>query len=165
MTLQQTSNLSHPYIDLQVRQIEETLRLDKDAVVQRVRNSMKQAQEMTPISRTADPLPLGAELCLDIQGAIIITEILNKLYVGRENDFDDFSAFINLEKFDALEQGVSRLHAAIQLTKDRELKVIDLGSINGTFINGTAIQPFQEYVVQEGDHIHFGSLIATVRYL
>lgn len=165
MTLQQTSKLTQPYVDLQVRQIEETLRLDKDAVVSRVRNSLQQSREMSPIVRTPDPMPVGAELCLEVQGAIIITEIYNKVYIGRENDFDGFSTFVNLERFDALEEGISRLHAAIQITKDRQLNLIDLGSINGTFINGSSIQPFREYVVQEGDQLHFGSLIATLRYL
>ena len=68
MTIEQTTKLDHPYIDLQVRQIEETLRLDKDAVVSRVRNSIRERQEMDRVVRAVDPLPRGAELCLEING-------------------------------------------------------------------------------------------------
>jgi adenylate cyclase len=51
---------------------------------------------------------------------------------------------------------VSRLHALI-LKIDSEVILRDLGSGNGTFINGQRIQPKSDFKLKEGDEIKVGS--------
>lgn len=50
---------------------------------------------------------------------------------------------------------VSRAHAEIHLSGD-PLTVTDLGSTNGTFVNGARIQANQAHLLKPGDEIRFG---------
>ncbi len=53
------------------------------------------------------------------------------------------------------EQDVSRRHAVIRRRGEREV-IVDLGSTNGTFINGSRILPHIEYPLQDGAEILIG---------
>jgi len=55
---------------------------------------------------------------------------------------------------------VSRLHATIHQA-DGVVRVADLGSRNGTFVNGTRVSD-TPVVVQEGDEIRFGDVACTL---
>lgn len=64
-------------------------------------------------------------------------------------------ADIDLSAYQAYEQGVSRRHAAIFV--GNELATLtDLGSTNGTRLNGEIIPPFSPYVVHDIDIITLG---------
>ena len=62
---------------------------------------------------------------------------------GEENDFclDD--------------PKVSRLHAELKVTDDN-MEVVDLGSTNGTFVNGEQLAPNLLCLLQSGDELYFG---------
>lgn len=51
---------------------------------------------------------------------------------------------------------LSRYHAAIQFSADQGFELVDLGSTNGSFINGEAVRHRQ--TLQEGDRIRLGSV-------
>lgn len=70
---------------------------------------------------------------------------------------------IDLTPFGAFEKGVSRTHAAL-IRQDSTLTLLDLGSSNGTLINGRRISANQPRVVQDGDEITFGQLVARVYF-
>jgi molecular chaperone DnaK (HSP70) len=80
------------------------------------------------------PLPLG----------------VTKVGRGEENDLrlDDSKA--------------SRLHAELRIATDK-LEVVDLGSTNGTFLNGERLAPNQPRSLKPGDEIHFGKTKFTCR--
>lgn len=63
----------------------------------------------------------------------------------------------DLSEFDAYNQGVSRLHAAIKVQTQRIL-IMDLGSANGTRVNGQKLVPNVEYPLKNGDLIALGKL-------
>lgn len=50
---------------------------------------------------------------------------------------------------------ISRTHAMIVLS-DESIEVIDQNSTNGTFVNGTRLEPDQPIRIQPGDEIRFG---------
>lgn len=58
---------------------------------------------------------------------------------------------------------VSREHAYVfwdegdWVNKDKELTITDLGSTNGTFVNGTRLTPGQSQALAQGDRISFGN--------
>jgi pSer/pThr/pTyr-binding forkhead associated (FHA) protein len=62
-----------------------------------------------------------------------------------------------------VEKGVSRRHAKITF-KDRQTWVIDLASINGTWLNGKALKPIVAYPLHHGDKLRLGSLEAVVTF-
>jgi pSer/pThr/pTyr-binding forkhead associated (FHA) protein len=59
------------------------------------------------------------------------------------------------------DDGVSREHAKFLLTEDGIVNLIDLGSTNGTFVNGARIDVT---IVREGDRIQFGPDV-TMRFV
>jgi pSer/pThr/pTyr-binding forkhead associated (FHA) protein len=63
----------------------------------------------------------------------------------------------DLSEFDAYDHGVSRLHAAIKVSALR-ISIMDLGSANGTRINGQKLVPNVEYPLKNGDLIALGKL-------
>ena len=63
----------------------------------------------------------------------------------------------DLSDFRAGERGVSRNHCQISL-HDSHLSITDLGSTNGTFINGKRLLPYKAYMLKKGDELALGRL-------
>ncbi|MCS7071755.1 MAG: FHA domain-containing protein, partial [Anaerolinea sp.] len=61
------------------------------------------------------------------------------------------------------EKGVSRLHAAI-CRQDETLTIVDMGSSNGTHLNGQRLIPDQPRVLRDGDEIRLGKLVAHIYF-
>jgi diguanylate cyclase (GGDEF)-like protein len=56
---------------------------------------------------------------------------------------------------------VSRQHASIVTDAQGEVWVTDLGSTNGTHINGTSLVPHQPHRLHDGDRVQFGSSVVV----
>lgn len=70
---------------------------------------------------------------------------------------------LDLSPYGALEKGVSRIHAAIDRSEDT-LTLIDMGSANGTHLNGQRLTPKQPRVLRDGDEIRLGKLVAHIYF-
>jgi pSer/pThr/pTyr-binding forkhead associated (FHA) protein len=81
--------------------------------------------------------------------------------VGRAGG--DTPVSLDLTPFGALDLGVSRIHAALH-TEDDNVFVEDMGSSNGTRINGMPMPSSRRYKLRNGDEIEFGQLRATIRF-
>jgi hypothetical protein len=99
------------------------------------------------VSSDSSHEPLG----LDIKDDVII---------GRKRDSSDVD--LDLSGFNAQENGVSRMHAAIRASMD-ELVLYDLGSSNGTYKNGRKIDMGTSLPLEDGDVIAFGLLQFMVK--
>jgi pSer/pThr/pTyr-binding forkhead associated (FHA) protein len=86
----------------------------------------------------------------------------NSIVVGRGDPAEGHTPGLDLGPFGAQDAGVSRRHAVI-FASDESLFIRDLGSTNGTFVNGYALEPNQPYRLSEGDRIEFGQLLLTFR--
>lgn len=64
---------------------------------------------------------------------------------------------IDLSSYLAYEKGVSRLHISVRIS-GRKVTVTDLGSINGTQLNGKIILPNQSYPLDHGDFLTLGKM-------
>lgn len=64
---------------------------------------------------------------------------------------------INLTPHGGTKAGVSRRHGRLYYEAD-QWYLEDLGSTNGTFVNGNRLQPNQAMAVKEGDKIRFGQI-------
>ncbi|NDJ52615.1 MAG: FHA domain-containing protein [Chloroflexi bacterium] len=62
---------------------------------------------------------------------------------------------IDLAAFGAWENGVSRVHAALQ-REGEHLYLIDLGSTNGTFLNDVRLAPQSPRLICDGDQVRLG---------
>lgn len=58
--------------------------------------------------------------------------------------------------------GVSRKHARVSCTATGEVEVVDLGSRNGTFVNGRRIE---RSALRDGDEVRFGEAVVRLRFL
>jgi len=70
---------------------------------------------------------------------------------------------LDLTPFGALEKGISRHHAAIRRGEDT-LTLVDLGSVNGTYLNGQRLTPEQPRVLRDGDEIRLGQLVLHIYF-
>lgn len=81
--------------------------------------------------------------------------------LGRSDAASSQQPDVDLTPYGALEKGVSRIHAAITRSEDT-LTLVDLGSVNGTHLNGQRLIPDQPRVLRDGDEIRLGRLVAHV---
>lgn len=89
--------------------------------------------------------------------------VADAIIVGRADDEDGFRPDLDLESFGAQDAGVSRRHARIA-HRHGALFLSDLGSMNGTRINGVALEPDQACRLRDGDRIELGHLTLRVSF-
>ena len=103
-------------------------------------------------------------LQLEVKGTdeVIRHELGEECVLGRT--YEDSVPDLDLGPFSALDRGVSRRHA--RLTRQSlTVMVQDLGSVNGTFLNGTRLVPFQARVLRNDDELMLGRLALRVLFL
>jgi pSer/pThr/pTyr-binding forkhead associated (FHA) protein len=106
-------------------------------------------------------------LQITVQGhedAVFRITMRDRLVIGRSHEQMDQKPDVDLVAFDAQTKGVSRQHAAL-LKEDDMLKIVDLGSTNGTFLNGTRMSPNQPRILRDGDELRLGRLTLTVAFV
>jgi hypothetical protein len=90
-------------------------------------------------------------------GQVIPLSVKNEFTMGRISEGQPIMPDIDLSPYQAYAAGVSRLHAVIKRNANRII-FIDLGSANGTYINGKRLTPNVEQVLNHGDIIALGKL-------
>ncbi|MFZ4825844.1 MAG: FHA domain-containing protein [Phototrophicaceae bacterium] len=70
---------------------------------------------------------------------------------------------IDLSHLSALERGVSRHHVAL-ISKEGRVYVRDLGSANGTTLNGTELEANKLYPVHDGDELMLGRMLLWINF-
>lgn len=77
--------------------------------------------------------------------------------LGRISEGQPIMPDIDFSPYQAYASGVSRLHAVIKRDLNRVL-LMDLGSANGTYVNGKRLTPNTEQILNNGDVIALGKL-------
>lgn len=77
--------------------------------------------------------------------------------LGRISEGQPIVPDVDLTPYNAYANGVSRLHCAIKWIEG-QVYVIDLGSSNGTYLNGMRLTPYTETPVSDGDILYLGKL-------
>jgi pSer/pThr/pTyr-binding forkhead associated (FHA) protein len=95
-------------------------------------------------------------LLLD-NGKIITVKGQKEYSIGRTSKGQAIIPDVDLSPYDAHKKGVSRLHAYLKIDK-RGVALIDLGSANGTKVNGQRIAPNIDYPLKHADTIVLGSI-------
>ncbi len=122
-------------------------------------------------SKAPPKAPIGAAfaevqqpIVFEIDGGTISLPIATSIIVGRTSEItSDTRPDVCLNAFRAGERGVSRQHVLI--TRDRDLvHVCDLGSTNGTYLNGRRLIDKQRRLLRSGDELMLGRLRLQVRF-
>jgi len=103
--------------------------------------------------------PLQSWISLHIieSGQILPLTDRTEFTLGRSVEGQPIVPDVDLSPHNAYANGVSRLHAAIKLVKNQAV-IVDLGSSNGTYLNGVRLSPHIETLVAHGDLIYLGKL-------
>jgi pSer/pThr/pTyr-binding forkhead associated (FHA) protein len=105
----------------------------------------------------------GISLHMMESGQILSLSGHHEFTIGRATEGQPILPDVDLTNYDAFSQGVSRLHAALRVVNSK-LVVIDLGSANGTRVNGQKILPHIEYPLNHGDVLALGKLKIQVLF-
>lgn len=81
--------------------------------------------------------------------------------LGRAVEGQSILPDVDLSAYEAFSQGVSRMHVSLRILNS-DVYVMDLGSSNGSKINGQKIIPHVEYSISHGDLITLGRLKVQV---
>ena len=104
-------------------------------------------------------------LVLHITGVAepVVVRLRAEMTVGRADVQSGHYPDIDLSSYNAVEQGISRAHAVIQYN-DNTLTLLDMGSVNGTFLNGQRLIPRQARIIHDGDEMRFGKLALRIYF-
>lgn len=83
--------------------------------------------------------------------------------LGRIDPMEDIFPEVDLTDDLALKRGVSREHACI-FQRGEAIEVEDLGSTNGTLLNGIRMSPYIPQVLKDGDQLQLGKLLIEVSF-
>lgn len=92
---------------------------------------------------------------------IIRAPLGERLLMGRSDTNKNIVPDIDLNPYDGQRRGVSRRHARL-IMRDNRVTIEDLGSANGTYVNGQHINVLKPARIRDGDHIKLGSLALQV---
>ncbi len=83
--------------------------------------------------------------------------------LGRLDPGQDIYPDIDLTDDLAQEHGVSRVHACI-FRRSQDVAVEDMGSTNGTLLNGNRLAPYLPERLKDGDQLQLGKLLIEVGF-
>jgi hypothetical protein len=107
---------------------------------------------------------LAGQIALSISGTAqpVLLEGRPEYILGREGR-EQVVPDLNLNPYGARDKGVSRVHAALR-RDHAQLLLVDLGSTNGTRLNGKPLSAHQPIQVENGDEIRLGKLVLTINF-
>jgi hypothetical protein len=89
--------------------------------------------------------------------------LVKAVRLGRSDPKQSIFPEIDLIDDLAMECGVSREHAAI-FGRGEDVMIEDLGSTNGTLVNGNRLDPYIPEILKHGDQLQLGRLLIEVRF-
>lgn len=117
-------------------------------------------EELKKKSPRPEPVVSGdswLSLHLMDSGKILPLASRNEFTLGRLSEGQPIMPDIDLTPYQAYASGVSRLHAVVKREGNRVV-VMDLGSSNGTYLNGRRLNPHVEEPLSHGDIVAVGKL-------
>ncbi len=104
-------------------------------------------------------------ILLMVRGAPKPIEVTPKaeMIIGRSAENSAMCPDIDLAAYHAENLGVSRLHAALR-RMENTVAIVDLDSVNHTYINGQRLHPHEIRVLRDGDEIRLGKLSIKVTF-
>jgi pSer/pThr/pTyr-binding forkhead associated (FHA) protein len=120
-------------------------------------------EEMVEAPEVDVTSPLGLKLTILDSGRDVEVSLTKEVNIGRLDPGRAWFPEVDLTSDGGLEKGVSRYHAKIT-RRGREVFIQDLGSLNGTFLNGKKLTPYLSRALKSGDELQLGVLILRVSF-
>jgi hypothetical protein len=116
-------------------------------------------------SAGTDIFPKDGALKIEITGAEpILLKTKPEIVFGRRDPATGAMPDVDLTPFAGYRMGVSRRHAAIRRSGETALELWDLGSSNGTFVNGARLPPHKAHRLRDGDELKLGQMTMKVYF-
>jgi len=115
----------------------------------------EELRKKAPRPEPATPTNSWISLHLMDSGKILPVTSKNEFSLGRLSEGQPIMPDIDLTLYQAYDSGVSRIHAVVKRDANKVM-VMDLGSSNGTYINGLRINPHMEETLNHGDIVALG---------
>lgn len=88
-----------------------------------------------------------------------------EVVLGRRTNHGPMTPDVDLSESDGNRLGVSRLHLSIRYDPQyHTLTVFDLGSANGSFVNGQRLHPHEVRVLRHNDELRLGNMMLVVTF-
>lgn len=105
--------------------------------------------------------PENGILRLEIVGSPLPIQVKftkSEIILGRRDPATGSLPDVDLAPFAGYRMGVSRRHSQIKRAEDGNLELFDLGSSNGTFLNGQRLAPHTPYRLNDRDRMALGQI-------
>lgn len=118
-----------------------------------------EAKATKPTPPAGPDLSSGSLLGIRVVSSGDVISLLGRdnFTLGRSIEGQAVIPDVDLAKYDAFDQGLSRMHAELRIEKDG-IFVIDLDSANGTIVNSKRVKGQESSPVHHGDIIQLGRL-------
>ncbi len=136
-----------------VRRLRETTRMLEEVVGHSV------DVEISGVTEGPRPAPDPTMRLIELASGIVFPLVENReTTVGRSDAVTGIHPDIDLSTVDP-KRSVSRRHARLRREEDGSLSVIeDVGTMNGTFVNGVRLSTGRPHPVEPGDTVIFGTV-------
>jgi pSer/pThr/pTyr-binding forkhead associated (FHA) protein len=115
------------------------------------------------ITLDTGPLTVHLRISQGDQERELEVPLTKAIRLGRMDPLQDIYPEVDLTEDLALDHGVSREHACI-FRRNEIVVVEDLGSTNGTLLNGDRLAPFLPQLLKDGDQLQLGKLLIEVHF-
>jgi pSer/pThr/pTyr-binding forkhead associated (FHA) protein len=105
--------------------------------------------------------PIVIRLSIVDSGRQVEFPLTKEITFGRLDAASATFPDIDLTPDNGLEKGVSRRHAKIT-RKGNDLFLEDLGSVNGTFLNGKRLTPYLPHALKNSDEIRLSRILMRI---
>jgi pSer/pThr/pTyr-binding forkhead associated (FHA) protein len=112
---------------------------------------------------SAGPVTICLRIGQDEKVRVLEISLVKPIRLGRSDPMEDIFPEVDLTDDQGKEYGVSREHACI-FQRDNAVEVEDLGSTNGTLLNGERLAPYISRSMKDGDQIQMGKLLIEVSF-
>lgn len=126
-------------------------------VTQNISEELIELEEEIKTATLQKDLDSWASIHLVDSGQILPLANRAEFTLGRVSEAQPIMPDIDLTPYKAYASGVSRLHAVIRRERE-QVYVMDLGSSNGTFLNGKRLKPNTKQVLNHGNMLSLGKL-------
>lgn len=108
--------------------------------------------------------PVGFTLRINGATEPVLLTGKTEYLLGRADPKHDVRPDLDLGPYGGQQLGVSRKHAFL-VQVDNGFAIRDLGSTNGTIVNGRVLAANQDWLLRDGDEIRLGKLAMNIYFL